>query len=672
MPRRKAKTSTSTPDPHRQVSSTSGDLAELDKAQMATTASSGDGSSDDGRGGDSHSKQKAVDGSDTVSPKPKKRKRMLDSPKVNSKVTGMLRQTALFKLPFELLDSIFSQVGSGDLLSLTKTCKVVRAVLLGAAAAPIWKAAREQRELPLPSSMTEQQLAELLHGKKCYACGSTYATEVIYAFRCRLCRTCNEKEIVLGTKVRRQLKGVHPHAVDCVRYVDNGKSWDNKPRIDYLVRDLWAVSSTLYELAEQDEVAEYALEAARLKTSTRSRRVKTVAEDLPRADQLETFVMWRKEWVKKELEEIAEVSNIVAEEELAARRLIWAEEARVRDEERKKVESFYSRLRAEHDWTDEQIRWYRKNREHKQVPDVALDDDPDAWDAFREWIQDDLERASAESAARVARDDRYAAVEPFYKMFANSLDDDEKEVLPPFDEMSEWPVLNSLWEPADTPTINGAIWRRALPAIRERYAEYVEEIRVEAIRAILVATTGVRLSTLSTDPSDYPEDEYDDNWFERPTALFLGDLQDHPVGKVVSVPLPYPETLSQHVGPADRRDWFADHIDEYSVLCIRFMLDVVGVKEENADAFSLAQWGSMYRWRNNPYRSKKERTRRYNWVELLYALRRRGPSITNLRTGRSLPKITVGGNDDDEQDEEDEEGEEKSETSEGEEDEEDE
>jgi len=44
----------------------------------------------------------------------------------------------------------------------------VRVVLLGPQAAPIWKAAREQHKLPLPSSMTEQQLAELLHGKKCY------------------------------------------------------------------------------------------------------------------------------------------------------------------------------------------------------------------------------------------------------------------------------------------------------------------------------------------------------------------------------------------------------------------------------------------------------------------------------------------------------------------------
>ena len=66
--------------------------------------------------------------------------------------------------------------------------------------------------------------------------------------------------------------------------------------------DLWAVSSTLYELDERDEVATYTLEAARLRTSTRSRRNKTAPEELPRADHLETFIERRKEWVKNELE----------------------------------------------------------------------------------------------------------------------------------------------------------------------------------------------------------------------------------------------------------------------------------------------------------------------------------------------------------------------------------
>jgi len=66
------------------------------------------------------------------------------------------------------------------------------------------------------------------------------------------------------------------------------------------------------------------------------------------------------------------------------------------------------------------------------------------------------------------------------------------------------------------------------------------------------------------------------------------------------------------------------------------MLDVVGVKEENADAFSLDQWGSMYRWRNNPYRSKKERTRRYNWVELV---RRLSLSLSLSSSALGLPQL---------------------------------
>ncbi|GAA5938059.1 hypothetical protein JCM3775_005327 [Rhodotorula graminis] len=654
MPRRKAKTLTTAVDPHDTTSSTSGVLANLDSVQMTTTASSTDGNGDGGREGDTDSKQKAVDNSDTATTKPKKRtrKRDLDPHAISNKAERKHtpQQTALFKLPIELLDSIFSQVGSDDLLSLTKTCKVVRAALLGAHAAPIWKAAREQRKLPLPSSMTEQQLAELLYGKKCHACGSTSSTELHYVFRCRLCRT-----IIRGDKLRRELKGVHPRAADCVAFFDYGISWDGKPQIDYLVRDLWAVSATLYELAEQDEVAEYALEAARLRTSTRSRRIKTVPEDLPQADQLETFVKRRKEWVEKELEEIDAVREVVSQEESAALRLSWAEEARVREEERRKVESLHGRLQTEHDWTEEQVEWYDDHDDHERVPDAALDDDADAWADFRDWIQAELEREAAATALRRARSARRAALEPYYRNFANSFDSEEKQILPSFHIIVDWPVFKPLWEPADAVTITDSIWRRVLPDIRKSFEQYQEEIRVEAIRAILAATRGVRIDSLSTDPSDYPEDEYDDDWFARPTHLFLGSRHDPHQMMTFTNLLPYPETLWRHSGGPDLRISIKSRIDEHQVLLVRLMLEAIEVDEEDAVEWDLSACGSWWRWRNNPYKARKERTRRYNWVELLAALRRRGPNITSLRSGYNLPKIDARGDDEEDEEEKDEE-----------------
>ncbi|GAA5843391.1 hypothetical protein JCM9279_002087 [Rhodotorula babjevae] len=679
MPRRKGKTPATAPDQPAAAPSSPGDPSSPGN-QMTTTAASSDSNGDDGPENDIQSKHKAIDDSDTASTKPKKRKKELDSAVVSNKVKGKrkLEQTALFKLPFELLDS----VGSGDLLALTKTCKVVRAVLLGPQGASIWKAAREQRHLPLPSSMTEQQLAKLLHGKMCYACGSTYATELLYDIRCRLCGTCIEKEIIDVKKVRRELKGVHPRAVDCVRFVDNGRSYDDKPRIDYLVRDLWATSSTLYELAEQDEVAEYTLEAARLRTSTRSRRTKAVAEDLPRADHVESFVERRKAWVQRELEEMDAVSAVVSKEKSAALMLVWDEAARVRAEERKKVEDFHARLQAEHDWTEEQIDWYDENRNHEQVPDVALDDDADAWDDFRDWITLTLEREAAETADRVARGARRSALRPYYDEFASSLDTDEKAILPSFHNIVDWPVFKGLWEPTDAKTITASGWRRDLPNIQKSFEKYQEEIRVDAIRAILAATTGVRIATLSTDSTDYPEDEYDDDWFSRPTHLFLGSKHDHRQMKSSSTLLPYPETLWRHDRQPDLRSAIKSRIDEHQVLLVRLMLKALDVDEENATVRDLHDCGNYWRWRNSPYKSRKERTRRYNWVELpplvadppalasqLFALRRRGPTITSLRNGRDLPKIDIR-DDDDEEDEQD--GEQQGETSDGEEDEEDE
>ncbi|KAB5588252.1 F-box protein [Ceratobasidium theobromae] len=103
----------------------------------------------------------------------------------------------LMDMPLETFTEISSHVHPGDLISLARTCKVFRRVLMKRSAEPIWRRAESNvPELPpYPwSNMCPPQYAALLFTKNCTSCGDITSTNADPFLLVRLCSVCRETE----------------------------------------------------------------------------------------------------------------------------------------------------------------------------------------------------------------------------------------------------------------------------------------------------------------------------------------------------------------------------------------------------------------------------------------------------------------------------------------------
>ncbi|GAA5843333.1 hypothetical protein JCM9279_002063 [Rhodotorula babjevae] len=563
-------------------------------------------------------KQKAVDASDTESPH-KKRKTQPDSPRA-PKVKPIFSIDLLLKLPFDLVAEICSHLNGGELLKLSRTCKTLRSFLYSSQSSSIWAASRKRRGLVLPDGMTEQQLADLAHREVCVLCRTSWKFTPGYYLRTHLCWTCEKIKIIQGSKIRNGLKGLHPQARQCVRF-------DHK----YLIHELWAESAKLYELAEQDEAVIHAQGGSR---SKKSKRAKGANSDVSGADSLAKYVKEKEEWVEKEQAVSKSLYDAIQAERRADAKLLEDEQKRKSDEQQAKITDFHRNLRNEHDWTEAETAWLGLRIHHPRAPRTVPDEDPAGWATFRIFCQSEIARQAAETAARLAREGRRDALKPYYDSFKASQSVLLSRVVPDFEFFVEWAVVKPLWEPADAAPVSDISWARALPAVRQQFIDYQEELRVEAIRTILWATT--RTAPASRDPADYPESIYDQDWFERPTHLFWGDSYTN-LG--VSYPRPFPDTLWDHEASGCRKEWLRKHTGEHEVAIMRVILDAVDEKEATTKWWELGQYELS--WVDSAYKLAKERDRRYNYVELLYALKRRGSKAYELTSRSKIPQIEV-------------------------------
>ncbi|VDC05517.1 unnamed protein product [Peniophora sp. CBMAI 1063] len=106
------------------------------------------------------------------------------------------RLSVLPTLPMDLLYEIFAQLGPADLLSLARTTKSFRSILMSRQAAFIWRsvldaASEDGCHPPRPDDMDEPAWANLVFGGgKCGLCEAKTPREVNWTLRIRLCRTC--------------------------------------------------------------------------------------------------------------------------------------------------------------------------------------------------------------------------------------------------------------------------------------------------------------------------------------------------------------------------------------------------------------------------------------------------------------------------------------------------
>ncbi|KPV73881.1 uncharacterized protein RHOBADRAFT_54472 [Rhodotorula graminis WP1] len=573
-------------------------------------------------------KQTPVDASDTESP-PKKRKTQPGPPRA-PKHKPVFSIDLLLKLPFDLVAEICSHLNGGELLQLSRTCKTLREFLYGPQSSSIWAASRQRRGLVLPEDMTEQQLADLLHRTTCVICEGDWAYATVYYLRTFLCWTCEKIKFIQGSKIRNGLQGLHPQARQCVRY-DPGRLDQPKAKYTYVIHELWAESAKLYELAEQDEAVAHAHGASR---SKKSKRAKGASSDVPGADSLAKYVKEKEEWVERGQAVSQSLHDAIQAELRARQQLIEDENKRKSDEQQAKIADFHRNLRNEHDWTEAETTWLGARLYHLQAPRTVPDVDPAGWAAFRILVKSQIAREATATAARLAFETRRDAIKPYYDSFKAAQPGLVSRVVPEFAFFLDWSAVKPLWQPVEAAPVSDAIWARALPAIRKNFDDYQEELRVEAIRAILWATT--RTAPASRDPADYPESTYDQDWFERPTAMFWGESH---ANLSISFPRPFPDTLWDHQAVGCRKEWLRKHIGDHDVAIMRVILDAVGCKEASTKWWHLG--GFDLRWVDSPYKQAKERNRRYNYVELLYALKRRGPKAYQLASRTMVPQIEV-------------------------------
>ncbi|KDQ08354.1 hypothetical protein BOTBODRAFT_569545 [Botryobasidium botryosum FD-172 SS1] len=135
---------------------------------------------------------------------PKKRRKANPSKPKNGQVTrkrkGARGRLAplVTEMPMDILFEIMSHLTPGDLLSLARTTKSFRSLLLKRLSIGIWRRSFAQfDDIPeCPNDLHEPQFADLLFGHGCYNCGGKHSCEVEWEFRVRWCASCR-KELFL-------------------------------------------------------------------------------------------------------------------------------------------------------------------------------------------------------------------------------------------------------------------------------------------------------------------------------------------------------------------------------------------------------------------------------------------------------------------------------------------
>ncbi|KAL1689052.1 hypothetical protein GGG16DRAFT_104023 [Schizophyllum commune] len=112
-------------------------------------------------------------------------------------------------MPFDILLEIFSHLDPASLLSITRTTKVLRALLLDKFTIKIWRDSLSRVEgapgthipetpgsgppgspIKLPDDLSEPAFTALAFGHHCQFCASAHGTQVLWTARLRYCKKC--------------------------------------------------------------------------------------------------------------------------------------------------------------------------------------------------------------------------------------------------------------------------------------------------------------------------------------------------------------------------------------------------------------------------------------------------------------------------------------------------
>ncbi|KAH7338484.1 hypothetical protein B0J17DRAFT_662658 [Rhizoctonia solani] len=133
--------------------------------------------------------------SETCLPPPRKIRRTVVEPTTRQLRKRRTNTSSMFvRIPMEILFEIASYLFPIDLISLSRSSKLLRNLLMRRSSRHIWTGAmRNVPGLPLcPSNMSEPHYLALLFTKNCMECGRTIKGRLYEELRVRLCTSCRK------------------------------------------------------------------------------------------------------------------------------------------------------------------------------------------------------------------------------------------------------------------------------------------------------------------------------------------------------------------------------------------------------------------------------------------------------------------------------------------------
>ncbi|KAI0048473.1 hypothetical protein FA95DRAFT_1038684 [Auriscalpium vulgare] len=142
------------------------------------------------------------------------------------KVQGQ-RQNMLAGMPLDVLFEMFTYLPPVDLLSLARTSKDLRKLLMSRKSASVWKASRGQAPGLLapepPEDLSEPAWVDLIYGSAvCSVCGAKNIHRVDFALRRRMCTRCMKSNLVFAVQFKAKCPGVNPSVMDLLPFTHTG------------------------------------------------------------------------------------------------------------------------------------------------------------------------------------------------------------------------------------------------------------------------------------------------------------------------------------------------------------------------------------------------------------------------------------------------------------------
>lgn len=240
-----------------------------------------------------------------------------------------------------------------------------------------------------------------------------------------------------------------------------------------------------------------------------------------------------------------------------------------------------------------------------------------AWRSYRKTIQQELAESAARQAELAAQRSRENRLAPLFQKLKVSPDESWHEVFPNFHQFVKLKHVKALCEENEALIEDKALRKAAktaTPAIRQDLQEFFDSIKVDVIRHILAANQGVHVSTISSDPDDYDDSIYDDDFFSRATSLLSSFRHQDRLLQIGPFPA-FSTTSTWTYYQTELRSLKSVRQTQ----AIRAMVEAAGLDVGSASMADLEDLGESFCWLNHP--SKTMRETKYDWLTLVSFLR---------------------------------------------------